>query len=88
MEDQDVLTPIINSQDLLCSQEQILAPDISNVWGRLYPENKCLKIEGLIINCGYYCNYTICYQVNLLVTLDLYCYRFSQRLLQDWSPDK
>lgn len=46
MEDLDVLTPLINSQDLLCSQEQISVPENPSAWGRLYPENKCLKIEG------------------------------------------
>lgn len=47
MEDVDVLTPIINSQDLVTSQDQISMLDNPNAWGRLYPENPNLKIEGL-----------------------------------------
>lgn len=47
MGDLDVLTPLINSQDSLGSQEKISTLENSNVWGRLYPENKNLKIEGL-----------------------------------------
>jgi len=47
MDDLEVLTPLINSQDSLCSQDQILMPENTNAWGRLYPENECLKIEGL-----------------------------------------
>lgn len=47
MGDLEVLTPLINSQDSLCSQDQISSPETTNVWGRLYPENECLKIEGL-----------------------------------------
>lgn len=47
MGDLEVLTPLINSQDSLCSQDQISNPETINAWGRLYPENECLKIEGL-----------------------------------------
>jgi len=47
MGDLEVLTPLINSQDSLCSQDQISNPETTNAWGRLYPENECLKIEGL-----------------------------------------
>lgn len=47
MGDFDVLTPLINSQDLLCSQDKISTFENSNAWGRLYPENMNLKIEGL-----------------------------------------
>lgn len=45
MGDGDVLTPLINSQEPSCSQG-LLTADTSNAWGRLYPENKSLKIEG------------------------------------------
>lgn len=44
MGDLDVLTPLINSQDPLCNQDQL--PENPNAWGRLYPENESLKIEG------------------------------------------
>lgn len=47
MGDSEILTPLINSQDSLNSQEQISKPENTNAWGRLYPENECLKIEGL-----------------------------------------
>jgi len=47
--DTDVLTPLINSQDPLCNQEQISIQNNLNAWGRLYPENKHLKIEGIHI---------------------------------------
>lgn len=47
MGDLDVLTPLINSQDSLCSQDKISILENSNAWGRLYPENENLKIEGL-----------------------------------------
>lgn len=49
MGDLNVLTPLINSQDTLCSQEQISSPENPLAWGRLYPENECLKIEGLLV---------------------------------------
>ncbi|KAE9539381.1 hypothetical protein AGLY_004633 [Aphis glycines] len=48
MGDLEVLTPLINSQDSLCSQDQISNPETTNAWGRLYPENECLKIEDLV----------------------------------------
>lgn len=48
MVDLNVLTPLINSQDTLCSQEQLSTSEIPFAWGRLYPENECLKIEGLL----------------------------------------
>lgn len=47
MGDLDILTPLINSQDSLCSQDKILTLQNENAWGHLYPENKNLKIEGL-----------------------------------------
>lgn len=47
MGDLDVLTPLINSQDPLCSQDQITITENPTAWGRLYPENEFLKIEGL-----------------------------------------
>lgn len=47
MSDSDVLTPLINSQDSLCSQDKKSTLENLNAWGRLYPENKNLKIEGL-----------------------------------------
>lgn len=47
MGDLDVLTPLVNSQDPLCSQDQISVPENPNAWGRLYPENEYLKIQGL-----------------------------------------
>lgn len=47
MGDLDVLTPLINSQDLLCSQEEISETENPLAWGRLYPENEFLKIESL-----------------------------------------
>lgn len=47
MGDLDVLTPLINSQDTLCSQDQTSVTENPMAWGRLYPENKFLKIEGL-----------------------------------------
>jgi len=47
MGDFEVLTPLMNSQDTLCSQEQITIPANPNAWGRLYPENEFLKIEGI-----------------------------------------
>jgi len=49
MGDSEILTPLINSQDSLSSQDQIPKPENTNAWGRLYPENECLKIEGLSI---------------------------------------
>lgn len=49
MADLEVLTPLINSQDSLCSQEQISVPENPIAWGRLYPENEFLKIEGIHI---------------------------------------
>jgi len=49
MGDSDILTPLINSQDSLSSQDQISKPENTNAWGRLYPENECLKIEGLSV---------------------------------------
>lgn len=49
MSDLDVLTPLINSQDILSSQDQVSIPDNPNAWGRLYPENEFLKIEGLYV---------------------------------------
>lgn len=52
--DSDVLTPLINSQDPLCSQEKISMPNNPNAWGRLYPENECLKIEGLHVYRHFY----------------------------------
>ncbi|XP_060875679.1 serine/threonine-protein kinase Chk2-like isoform X2 [Metopolophium dirhodum] len=48
MGDSDILTPLINSQDSLSSQDQISKPENTNAWGRLYPENECLKIEDLV----------------------------------------
>lgn len=57
MEDIDILTPIINSQDLVASQEQISMVDNPNAWGRLYPENPNLKIEGLLNQCYFYTFY-------------------------------
>lgn len=47
MGDLDTLTPLINSQDPVNSQDQISVPVNPNAWGRLYPENEGLKIEGL-----------------------------------------
>lgn len=47
MGDLDTLTPLINSQDPVNSQDQISVPENPNAWGRLYPENEGLKIEGL-----------------------------------------
>lgn len=49
MADLEVLTPLINSQDPLYSQEQVSVPENPYAWGRLYPENDYLKIEGLYI---------------------------------------
>lgn len=49
MGDLDVLTPLINSQDPLSSQDQKSVPENPNAWGRLYPENEHLKIQGLYI---------------------------------------
>jgi len=49
MGDSDILTPLINSQDSLSSQDQICKPENTNAWGRLYPENEYLKIEGLSV---------------------------------------
>lgn len=49
MGDSDILTPLINSQDSLSSQDQLSKPENTNAWGRLYPENECLKIEGLSV---------------------------------------
>jgi hypothetical protein len=49
MGDLDVLTPLINSQDPLCSQDQITITENPTAWGRLYPENEFLKIEGFLI---------------------------------------
>lgn len=46
MGDLDVLTPLVNSQDPLSSQDQTLVSENPNAWGRLYPENTLLKIEG------------------------------------------
>jgi len=47
MADSEILTPLINSQDSLSSQDQISKPENTNAWWRLYPENEYLKIEGL-----------------------------------------
>ncbi|XP_015380328.1 PREDICTED: ovarian-specific serine/threonine-protein kinase Lok-like [Diuraphis noxia] len=48
MGDSEILTPLINSQDSLSSQDQISKPENTNAWGRLYPENEYLKIEDLV----------------------------------------
>ncbi|XP_050428380.1 probable myosin light chain kinase DDB_G0292624 [Adelges cooleyi] len=47
MGDLDVLTPLINSQEPLCSQGMSVLEN-PNAWGRLYPENESLKIEDLV----------------------------------------
>lgn len=47
MGDLDVLTPLINSQDSLSNADKIPKLVNPNAWGRLYPENESLKIEGV-----------------------------------------